>query len=242
VRLPDRHFLPVTRDRLVGCILAPLAAGGDFAAFLDDPDRFMERGLVLKDDASSRVVRVALDGTDVVIKRDRYPDPLRALRRCLRASRAARAWRGGLLLEQSGFVVAAPLGWVERRRGSLRIESWGLAGHVGGHDAAFLPDAALSSAEQGRWVAALAGVVRRLRGAGLVHGDLKASNLLLTAAGEVCLLDLHAIRRPAAWRRTHALDRERARFLANWQQHPELVAAFAAALDDETIGHDRSIL
>ena len=222
-------FRRVARRRVVGCIHAPLAAGADFDTLLDDPDGFMNRGVVLKDDASSRVVRVDLDGTDMVIKRERYPDRLRALRRCLRASRAIRAWRGGLLLERAGFSVASPLGWLEHRRGLIRIGSWGLAGYIAGCDA----DSVLHAGGT-EPIEAIADVVRRLQAAGIVHGDLKASNLRITPADAVCLLDVHAVRCPVAWRRRRALDRERARFLRNWHQFPDLAVAFAAALGDRS--------
>ncbi|HSG88976.1 MAG TPA: lipopolysaccharide kinase InaA family protein [Pseudomonadales bacterium] len=207
----------------------PDFGGPALSAFLKAPDALLEGDEVLKDDASARVVRRRMEGRDVVIKRYRYPDALRALRRAPRASRARRSCEGAALLGTFGILAPTPLAWVERRVGPLCTASWSISACVEGLEApAALASAAADAPRRARLVDALAALVMRLQAARIVHGDLKATNLLVTAADEVVLLDLHAVRRVAA--NAPALQRDRARFLRNWEAQPALAAVFAARL------------
>lgn len=216
--------------------LAPGLAGPGLEAFLDDPDGFMCRGVVLKDDPSSRVVHAELDGREVVIKRFRHPDAWRALRRLPRPSRARGCWHGSRLLQEHGFDVPEPLGWLERRRGPLRLASWWLSARVPGRE---VPEAMAASSrpEQEALVDRLADLVAALQRAGIAHGDLKATNLLLADDGRIHLLDLHAVRRVRPGAR--ALRRDLARFRRNWSRDPHLLARFETgfAATGPVVGH-----
>jgi serine/threonine-protein kinase RIO1 len=76
--------------------------------------------------------------------------------------------------------------------------------------------------------AAVATLVVRLHGCGLLHGDLKASNVLVTAEGPR-FIDLDAVRVVGDDARAcRAQAKERARFLANW--HGDAYASWARAL------------
>lgn len=224
--------VPLQRPGYSGAVLADWQ-GPDRDAFVAGPDAAMSTGEVLKDDASAHVVRLVLDGRTVVAKRFRHPDALRALRRMPRPSRARHAWRGSVLLTEAGVAVPQPLLWLERRRGPLRLASWFLAAHVDGREAPDALDAA-SGAERSALIGRLAALLACLRRAGLAHGDLKATNVLITAAGVPVLIDLHAVRRVRAG--SPALRRDRARFLRNWAAQPALLAAFEAALEEPQAG------
>jgi tRNA A-37 threonylcarbamoyl transferase component Bud32 len=208
--------------------LLPGLAGPDLEAFLDDPDGFMNRGLVLKDDRSARVVQLELDGRELVIKRFRHPDAWRALRRLPRPSRARGCWLGSRLLQAHGFSVPEPLGWLERRRGPLRLASWWLAARVRGRE---VPEvmAAASRPEQEALIDRLADLVAALQRARIAHGDLKATNLLLADDGALHLLDLHAVRRVRPGAR--ALRRDLERFRRNWSHDPRLLARLQGRLE-----------
>ncbi|MDZ7825269.1 MAG: lipopolysaccharide kinase InaA family protein [Gammaproteobacteria bacterium] len=208
--------------------LAPGLAGPGLDAFLDDPDACMDRGVVLKDDPSSRVVQLELDGRELVIKRFRHPDAWRALRRLPRPSRARGCWHGSRLLQAHGFDVPEPLGWLERRRGPLRLASWWLAARIQGRE---IPDvmAASTRPEQEALIDRLADLVAALQRAGIAHGDLKATNLLLADSGRIHLLDLHAVRRVRPGGR--ALQRDLRRFRRNWIRDPLLLDRLQARLD-----------
>ena len=208
--------------------LAPGLAGPGLEAFLDDPDACMDRGVVLKDDPSSRLVQLELDGRELVIKRFRHPDAWRALRRLPRPSRARGCWHGSRLLQAHGFDVPEPLGWLEQRRGPLRLASWWLAARIRGRE---IPDvmAVCTRPEQEALIDRLADLVAALQRARIAHGDLKATNLLLADSGELHLLDLHAVRRARPGARAMRRDLERLR--RNWSHDPRLLARLQARLE-----------
>ncbi|TVS15953.1 MAG: hypothetical protein EA417_11895 [Gammaproteobacteria bacterium] len=208
--------------------LLPAWESGD----LRDPDRFMAAGVTLKDDASSWVVRTCIGDERVVIKRERHPDPWRRWRRMLRRSRAQRAWSAAHWLQAAGIACAAPLGWIERRHGPLYAASWLISRHVPGVDAASALAARQAEPEcLMQLLDALADVLLRLQRCGFVHGDLKASNVLVGKDGLPVLIDLHAVHRPLSWRRAQAFERDRARLLRNWSAEPETVRALQTRLE-----------
>ena len=199
------------------------------AELIEDPDRPLERGEVLKDDRAARVVLVA--GGDLVLKRFRYPDALRALRRAPRRSRARLAFLGALRLEAFGIEVPEPMGVLERRRAGVGVSSWLLSRRVPGTDGArCLTDPLLDDGGRARLVDRLVDLVLALQRARIVHGDLKATNFLVDA-DRVSLLDLHAVGR-AALPGSAALGRDRRRFLRNLEPWPELRARAAARLGE----------
>ncbi len=204
--------------------LAPAVADG----LRRDPDGLLAAGTVLKDGPAATVV--ALEGGALVLKRFRFPDPLRALRRAPRRSRALLAFRAGLRLGALGLGVAPPLAVIERRRLGLGSASWLLSAGLPGRDAgALLADASLDAAARTRLVDALVEVVARLQRERIAHGDLKATNFLVDGDA-VRLLDLHAVtrvRRPTDAR----LRRDRRRFLRNLEPWPALLDRARARLD-----------
>jgi hypothetical protein len=142
---------------------------------------------------------------DLAVKWSHWRGLRRGLGESLRGSRAARALAGARRLQGLGVAYAEPLALAERRRFGLVRESFLLSRFVA--DAAPLP-VALPELRgrplRRRAVArALGDLVGRLHAGGLDHTDLKHSNLLLTRAGCVVLLDLDALARPRrlAWRR-----------------------------------------
>lgn len=212
------------------------ALGGWLARSLDpalrgqllaDPDTLLGAGVVLKDGPAATVV--ALEGGALVLKRYRFPDALRALRRAPRRSRARGAFLAALRLEALGVGVAAPLGMLERRRLGLGSASWLLSAGLPGRDAgALLADASLGEAARAALVDALLDVVAQLQRSGIVHGDLKATNFLVEA-GVVRLLDLHAVRHGGGIV-GRGLRRDRERFLRNLEPWPALHARARARL------------
>ena len=195
-------------------VAAKRAATGLLAAVLEDPDRAMRQGVLLKDGGSCTVVRLALAGGDVVIKRYNLKGFWHALSRLFRPSRAWHSWHAALRLAFLDIPTPEPLALIEERWGPLRRRAWLVSDYCPGirlsrHLAA---DAEPAAAE----AQALIGVFSRLGEARLSHGDLKASNLLWHD-GQVVIIDLDAVRRHGlrcAWQR--AWQRDRARLLRNW--------------------------
>ncbi len=178
--------------------------------------------LMLKAGDTTTVYQVPCAGRQLVVKRYNLKNWRYALKRALLPSRAQKSWANAGLLRQLGLPTPPPVAWVEERWGLLRRTSYFLYEHQDGVDAASyfltLPEGWQQQAE------VISHCLQQLAVHQLRHGDLKATNLLLTAPG-VVLLDLDALRRCRFQPRRCAM-RDRARWLENWQDHPELHATF----------------
>ncbi len=195
------------------------------AAVIDDPDGFVARGRTLKDGGTATVVRAQAEPLMIVIKRYNMKSVGHRLSRGLRASRASRAWRNGHRLRMLGIATADPLLLVEERFGPIRGRAFLVMRSLDGPTLADVdPRAHLDR------IVAMFGA---LRDAGLVHGDTKASNFVLDGEA-LALVDLDSMyeANDARLQRGHADDI--ARFLANWNDAPDVRAQLAVALN--TVG------
>lgn len=191
------------------------------AELLADPDAAAQDGTALKRGNSATVTRLRVRGREVVVKRYNAGSYLRRLRASIRGSRALRAWRNGHRLRLLGIATPAPIAVVVERFGPLQGRAWLVTEVAEG--------TRLDRTDPLAHVEGIVALFRALARAGLVHGDTKAANFVVSAAGPV-LLDLDAMRAPrspSARRRGHA--RDVARFLANWPGLAPLVEAFERA-------------
>lgn len=192
---------------------------------IDRPDELMKNGVMLKDGDSTTVVAVTLDGREWVIKRYNLKNPLYAISRLLRPSRAWHCWASAFRLADAGIATPAPLLMLEKRWGPLRRQAWFVSERVAGQDVLRtleyeLPDSAA-------WLQALDlfdGLFRRMRQHRLVHGDMKATNFILQQQEDgqtrLQVLDLDATRiEQRKWRFKKYFTRDLRRFYANWRHH-----------------------
>ncbi len=205
--------------------------GETLTRFLDDPDRFMASGDLLKDGNSSTVVRVRSDDCDWVIKRYNIKSLRHALSRCLRPTRAWVSWGNAHRLKISGIETPRPVALLEKRIGPLRSTGYYVCDFVAGVDAeeyfqdATLDDVAKKQVAEG--FVRLFGLFRKLN---IVHGDCKATNFLLNK-GEPWVLDLDAMHEcssPAQFEKLFRADIDR--FLRNWSSQPALQRWFERRL------------
>lgn len=195
-------------------------------AVLDDPDRVLSTGTMLKDGDSTTVVRVNVNNQSWVIKRYNLKTLGYALSRLLRPSRAWQCWASAFRLQQAGIDTPAPLLMIEKRWGPLRRQAYYVSAYVPGQDVLALLGDKPADAEHWQSVMRLfADLFRRLRQHRLIHGDLKATNFIVTQPwteqARLVVLDLDATRlehRDARFMKYHQRDLKR--FNANWvQQH-----------------------
>ncbi|WP_297813996.1 lipopolysaccharide kinase InaA family protein [uncultured Methylophaga sp.] len=181
-----------------------------------DIDRLVEQGDILKDGNSATVVVTNLAGRRVVIKRYNVKSLWHWLKRCWRPSRAANAWRQGNLMTLLGIATPPVLGFVEHRWGPLRKQAYLISEYVDNATELSRVYASHSPSEpQLRQLRRIFGLMHEYR---LSHGDMKASNLLLTENGQVALIDLDAMREHRHdWSFERAFARDQRRFLRNWQ-------------------------
>jgi tRNA A-37 threonylcarbamoyl transferase component Bud32 len=201
-------------------------------ALLDElikqPASVMARGRVLKHDAVTTVVEVGDGERRWVVKRYNTKNRWHAVRRALRTSRAVNCWHAADRLRQAGIDTPRPVAVLEERLlGILRGRSWFIHEYVDGEtlDQALLH----TGGDRSALVSQATDIVMRLRRAGIVHGDLKATNFLVSGE-HIYLLDLDATRRLRGRRLEAGLHRDQQRFMRNWSERPELAEMFRKEL------------
>lgn len=195
---------------------------------IEQPEAVLARGRVLKHDGTTTVVVVDDGERDWVVKRYNTKNAWHAVRRLLRTSRAVNCWRAAARLLEAGIDTPWPVAAMEERRlGILRGRSYFISERIDGDTLAHrLHDA---GDDKPRLVEQAAGIVTRLREAGIVHGDLKATNFLVSG-GRMYLVDLDASRRPRGRRLETGLRKDLQRFLRNWSDQPALRREFEQRL------------
>lgn len=205
--IPTRqpHGRPSCRFRcggLRGCVL-----GGPHAevilGILQKPEDLFARpdAVVLKNSPTTTAILVPGPAGPLHVKRYNPKGRLFGLKYLLRRSRARRAWCFARRLDGGQAPTPDVLGYAEQRRfGFLQaayLVTPGLAGAERLDDYIERRFSDGSMREKISLIHRMAGMVRAVHGRGLVHGDLKASNILAAPdrAGETFwLIDLDAAR------------------------------------------------
>ncbi|NIP13803.1 MAG: hypothetical protein GWM88_03275 [Pseudomonadales bacterium] len=194
------------------------------ADFVDQPEDHLVAGTVLKAGNSATVMRVRVGGVPYVVKRYNVKSFLHGLRRALRPKPRYRvAWLSGHRLLRLGIATPRPVALLEVPRGLATVAYLVTEDLGGSRGLADEIDADGYSPGVGQ---AVAGLFLALGDAGLIHGDTKASNFLV-GNDDVYLIDLDAMKQGGRRR-----SRDVARFLANWDETPEVQASFRGALQE----------
>ena len=180
---------------------------------------------ILKPGNSQTVWRTRLGGDEVVVKRYNLKNLLHALRRAFSRSRASRSWENAHRLRAYHIATPRPLAMIEERWGPLRRRAWLITDPARGEGAnRYIPRH--SDADSMR---RLADTVAAFGENGLVHGDMKATNFIMSD-DSVEVIDLDSMHRPRTGPARRArIYRDRQRFLQNWKG--ELREAFRRLLD-----------
>ncbi|MCX4193777.1 lipopolysaccharide kinase InaA family protein [Methylophaga sp. OBS1] len=177
---------------------------------------FVEQGEKLKQGNSATVVVTEMAERQVVIKRYNIKSHWHFLKRFWRPSRAANAWRQGNLLALLGIPTPTVLGFVEKRFGPFRKQAYLITEYRQG--AREISEVYRATSPSTAELNQLHRIFSLMRDYQLSHGDLKASNLLMSEVGEIELIDLDAMtQHRCAWLFRRAFARDQKRFLRNWQ-------------------------
>ena len=200
--------------------------------FAAAPDSVLrDSGHVLKHDRTTTVAKIDDDDLAWVVKRYNTKNAWHAIRRTLRRSRALNCWEMSGQFLAAGIPVPAPIGYMEKTLGPLRGRSYFLYEYI---DAQDLLSYVKTGKEPDGFDIVLQEIIalfRAFRTSGINHGDMKATNILVEADRRLKLLDLDAARKTG---HTEAFERgysrDRARFLKNWQNDPDLQDRFDSVL------------
>ncbi|NOY54256.1 MAG: hypothetical protein GXP58_11695 [Deltaproteobacteria bacterium] len=191
---------------------------------LRDPDRWFHdgRAKILKSMGNTRTVQFVCGGRKFLLKHYRFRGWMQALRSLLGGSRGAKAVRRSDLFLRAGIPTPRPVALLERRRFKIPRESYLCY--------EFLPEAENLTERyrragetlflESKILSAIGRDAARIHGAGLYHGDLKWSNILVTeeVRGIARLIDLDGAGK-ASFRKEERFARDVSRFLVDLMEN-----------------------
>lgn len=196
---------------------------------LQNPDKFMNApgAVLLKAGNTCTVAQVVVNGKKLVIKRYNMKNPLHALNRAVRPSRAANCWRQAMRLESYRIPTALPVAMMEKRFGPLRSRAYFITEYIEGENLQKLAETKSLSPEQWRQIANEFQVLfMQLAMLKMSHGDFKSSNFII-ANLRPNILDLDAMQvHTNKWFWQKAAKRDHTRFMQNWTSLPHLMKLF----------------
>ena len=179
------------------------------------PDETMNEGVPLKLGNSSTVVRCVIENQPYIVKRYNIKSWTHRVRRWIKR-RARNAWQNGHWLDFVGIDTAKPVALLEQRWGWFAGVSYLVMPDVGERDLAHT-----LAIQPGRFddlAPQTVSLLRKLKVAGLQHGDLKATNFMVSE-NRVLLIDYDALSEGS-------FESDRARFVKNWVEDNALSEAW----------------
>ena len=193
IRTNKRH-LRIRMHGLAAVFERGFCAGTEPLDFVEQIDELMAGGEILKNGNTTYISRFTWNGKDVVVKRYNNKGLIHSVRHTLKRSRARRGWLNAHRLTILDVATPKPLAYIEELRGSFIVKSYLVTEYVKGPKLdCFLKDDKVSAAQRSAATQQILGMLSRLGRYGITHGDLKHSNILITAAGPV-LTDLDGMR------------------------------------------------
>lgn len=210
----------------------------EMVEFLAAPDASLQRAgaQYLKQGNTCTLWTTRVNGRQLVVKRYNIKGLKHRLGRAFRKTRAAVSWMNAHRLGMYGILTARPVALVEERFGPLRGRAWYISEFVAGDDASSLcaqnPPYDAGEIHAVRQVTA---VLAQLALSSLSHGDMKATNFILSGQGAV-VIDLDAMQQhvaPESFRR--AQRRDLRRFMRNWEDCPVIKAMFTEMMHNKNL-------
>ncbi|MCB1668079.1 MAG: hypothetical protein KDI24_06950 [Pseudomonadales bacterium] len=185
---------------------------------LNEPEVVIGNAGFLKQGNSSTVVKIPSEDGGWVVKRYNIKSFWHGLRRCFRPSRAWVSWKNAYRLELLGIATPKPLAMRENRSGPLRREAYLITEYSSGEG---LQGWLLQRGDRPvpQWLDdAVVRMFDIFWHSQVSHGDMKATNLLVTEGAELQLIDLDALTHHQSARKFRkAFAKDLRRFLDNWQ-------------------------
>ena len=173
----------------------------DMLQLLKNPDVFLDNSKteIIQDNFKSKVGLVDWCDKKLVIKRHNYKSRWNKFKRFFRPTRSSRNWYYSHFLISKGLFVPPPVAFVEKRIcGVLRGMSHFIYEYVEGITGEAYFQNNLESAEKiEQGMDMVVSLVNRIRQLGIIHGDIRMSNLIFKD-NRICLLDFDDIR-PIKW-------------------------------------------
>ena len=197
-----------------------------------DPDRSIARGKPVKIGNTSTVASIMIDGQRVLIKRYNIKNWKHALNRAFRSTRAFRSWTNAHRLGFYGINTPKPIAFVEERWGPLRRKAYYMSEYCSGDTSFdFFHNPEIEQNRKLQLAEAIVEQLKKLRTLKISHGDLKASNILISG-DQVTLIDLDSMKEhTCSCSFEKAWKKDIKRFLKNWSECESVLRMFKMYLD-----------
>ncbi|MBC8468776.1 MAG: protein kinase [Planctomycetes bacterium] len=162
--------------------------------FIEELDKLMDEGQILKNGNTCYVCRLMLNGRDVVVKRYNHKGFIHSLRHTIKKSRAQRGWLQGHRLGMLNIATPKPLAYIEVLKKKLIWKSYLVTEYVDGQKLYdFLQDSNVTKEQHSMIIQQIKGLLDKMGEYHITHGDLKHTNILVTDNGPV-LTDLDGMK------------------------------------------------
>ncbi len=170
----------------------------DLLEALAAPDYLIDQASRLYKDSKRTIAgRVEIGGQDFFLKRYNLRGPIHTMRRCLRPSRPVQVANTALHLLNNQVSSPSPVAVIERYRLGIKLETYLLTEFIPSKRVRDLLSSGLTRQERNTIISRVAGLVAAIHKARVVHGDLKANNIIIQEHSEGCrpwIVDLDGAR------------------------------------------------
>ncbi len=226
-------YIAIKRFAMRGMMLRA-NQGKEFSEFLAQPDAVFQRSdrVMLKDGRSSTVIKVTLDGRELVVKRYNMKNIWHRLRRALRITRARKSWRLAQKLNLFNISTAPAVAYLESNILGIKGTSYFVSEYINGCDVKkFLAPYETQPYAATHVIGRVIDMLRSLAKLEVTHGDLKSSNIIINYHLQPVLIDLDgAVEHLSVTGLRKAWRSELKRFLRNFEDLPAIHDLFKHAL------------
>lgn len=205
-------------------------------ALIDDPESFMNQGERLKSGNTCTVQRIEWGENRYVVKRYNRKSLFYRIRHLLSVSRVVQSWANANVLSRLGIRTAEVFIACEFRKFGLLDKGYIVMECVEGETmSSVMRLPSLPVDDRKRYITEAVDLFENLYQNRIVHGDMKAKNLL-AQGGKLCLIDTDGMKLFLSKSRFCKLfEKDRRRFLKNWEDVPVLKVDFENLLSELSV-------
>lgn len=155
---------------------------GDVRRFVDNPGLYIDKGEVIKNGTSTKVVKIRLNNCFFILKYYKNKGLTHSLFSCLKKySRAASSWRHGHLLKFLGIPTADPVVCMDKKLWGMAGDSLIVTKHLDGLQLQkYLLNEQVNEQSKKQVVCKVKLRIKQMHESMIAHGDLKLPNILIS--------------------------------------------------------------